>query len=225
MPLYKRRYNKRTKRYYYQKRRGNIYARRTTNKALRLARYAVKHLNVEYKIADRAGVGVTLGTPYINGLTNIAQGTSPSQREGRRVELKKMILKVYFELNDTTPTATMIRMLVVRKINNDAAANPPITDILNFASVNSLRNLDNTDNYKVLYDRVYSMDPNSQKFRHLVVPFSWAQYGIKQVYRLAATTGSTVDIERNSLFIIFISSETTNPPSVSWDTRIRFIDN
>lgn len=219
MPMYRRKYNKKTKKYYY-KRKRNIWYNRSANKALRLARYAVSNLNVEYKFYDTDD-SVSLGTSgTIYNLAPIPQGDGSSSRDGRSIKLKSLFIKGSLQLNPSA-TTSRVRIMVVMKINNGLSA-PVATDVLDTVLMNSLRNLDNTDNIKVLYDKRFIIDSNRQS--ELYWQF-YKKLNHRQQYQIGATAGVATVLERFGFYLIAFSDEATNTPTMLYTSRVRFIDN
>lgn len=219
--LYKKKYNRSTKKYYY-KRRRNVWYNRTANKALHLAKYAVRNLNVEYKICQQSATSSTLGTTgIVSNLASIALGDSASDREGRQIEIKSLTLRGVIQMN-TSATTTRIRVLIcITKNNNNGT--PAGTDVLNTTTVNSLRNLDNTKNIKVLYDKWFIVSQNTLEAKQFQINRKFR--GIKQRYTLGNTGGAFSDTEWNALYLIAFSDEATNQPTISFNSRLRYIDN
>lgn len=220
MPMYRKKYNKKTKKYYYKKKR-NIWYNRTSNKALRLARYAVRNLNVEYKFFDTGSTSALSSTAAtILNLAPIPRGDSSSDRDGRSIKLKSLFVKGSLQLN-ASATTSRVRILIVLKINNNLLA-PTALDVLDTLQMNSLRNLNNTDNIKVMYDKRFVIDVNRQS--EIFFQF-YKKLSHRQQYEINSTAGVATVLERMGFYIIAFSDEPTNTPNMLYTSRVRFIDN
>lgn len=223
MPLYKKKYS-RTGKPYYKKRRGNIYARRTVNKAdkaLKLASYAVRSLNVEVKSKLLSETGTAIGTGGTTfNLASIAQGDTFNNRDGRSVKLTQINIKGTIAL-DPAAQASRVRILIIHKIDNSLTA-PVGTDILDNTIFNSLRNLNNTDNIRVLSDKRYTLDQATNLNK------AWSfnrKLSMRQQYKIGVATGGATDLERSGLYLFAFSDQAVNFPTLTFQARTRFVDN
>lgn len=114
-----------------------------------------KFLDVTVSDAIVATGGLIIGTVNV-----IPQGTTESQRIGRKVVISKILFKYSFDLPSSatmTETSDIFRVILyVDKQCNGAA--PAITDILVTANVRSFRALDNSDRFQILMDRTEAIN-------------------------------------------------------------------
>lgn len=223
MPLYKKKYS-RSGKPYYKKRRGNIYYRRSVNKAdkaLSLAKYAVRSLNVEVKSVTKSVTAQSVGTTgVIFNLAEIPQGDGFNNRDGRSVKIQQLNMKGTMTI-DPTVQQTRMRILIVKKIDNNLTL-PTIGEVLDSSIINSLRNLNNTDNLKVLSDKRYAIDQSTNS------NILWSinkQMSMRQQYQIGATGGVGTNLERNGLYLIALSDQTITVPNLTFQSRVRFVDN
>lgn len=157
---------------------------------------------------------VITNTPTVTNISPIAVGTGESGRIGDKVTLRSWIFRIGVTPNSTAGV-NFLRVLLVRdKQGNNAA--PASTDILQSASnYNSPLNNDNGQRFKILFDRTYTVDTDA----------NGAQ--VDKMYRKFKTLaefGATTIATTNSLYLLQVSDQVTNGPSVEWYSRVRYTD-
>lgn len=120
------------------------------------------------------GFNAVIAGPAFVPLNGIAQGDGATNRDGRQVTLKSLQMRGHFIRHAAASTdeftafdaATIVRFVVVLDRQNNATATPPIWsqvfDTATVAAVNSqnwqtFRLLSNSKRYKVLVDKVYTL--------------------------------------------------------------------
>lgn len=159
-------------------------------------------------------------TPSTSGvvinMTDVAQGDDAAQRTGRSVLGKSLILNASITKH-ASATASIVRVLVVKDKENQGTI-PAITDLLTSASVNALRlTTSNAARWQMLLDRKYIVDSN-QPLRNL-------KFYIKINSHVLYSGTASTDEDRGQYFLMLISSEATNTPSVAGTRRFTFYDN
>lgn len=193
------------------------FAIRKANEALQVARATNKLLNVEYKNHD-----VNISTPpssggYVSSLCNVPQGDGGEARDGRSVKCTSIQLRAGYALNGAA-SATSVRTILVVDMQNQGT-DPNVTDILDTASTVSNLNIASfPGRFKVIYDRTSTISVTGAQrteFKH----YKKLNFHLK----FEGAAGSTVT--KNPLYLLLISNEATNTPSVNVHTRLRFLDN
>lgn len=222
MPLYKRKayMYKGQKHYKYKKRPRHMYARRSYNKAYKLARYAVSMLNTEMKKIDETA-SVTYNTAGTFRLLNGSiRGNSDDNRIGTQIRVKNCYLRLKFNKN-ASATATQIRYILFIDTQSNGAS-PTVANLLEVAAspMISPLNTDNGKRFNVILDRVVNLNTDRpEAFRkHFLKPDFKTEYN-------SGSVGNITDISTNALQLLIISDEATNTPTVGSYSRIRFVDN
>lgn len=202
--------------------RAGQYAR-TAFDAWKLAKYAVSMLNVEKKFFD---VTAFSGTAIDNAGAIVSLTSIPSQeaavdqgesRDGDQVRLKSLLLRMSALVN-ASATATNLRIMVL--CDKMSLATPPVmTDILESASVTSPMNLANRMRFRMLYDKVFNLVPTTDKASFFSKPF------FRLSSKLVWASDTTDEAQANNYYIVAISSEPTNTPTLTVESRVRFVDN
>lgn len=225
MPYYKRSYK--TKRGYYGRRgqrKKNIFYRRLSNKGYHMAKKALSLLNVEYKNLD-VSISETPASDNesVIHLTEVAQGDSNSTRDGKSLKVVKLAIRGSIRIA-TGSTATRVRIVVLRKIDNNLTA-PTWADYITSNVMTAPRNLNNTHNLKPLYDKVFTLDNNMWR-EHMF--YIYKKLNMRVLFEQGNAGGDETDLEKNGLYFMAISDEidaSGNEPTITAVSRIRFIDN
>lgn len=226
MPYTRRTFRRRTYR-----RRPTIRRRRPTRWATYSAagsqlwkdvKYLKGLINVEFKSKDIVGSSTpdnSAGSVVL--LNGLATGDDFNSRDGRQIRMKSIQLNMKFNLH-ASATATVVRVLLVLDTQPNAAVATlsGILDVGSAATVVAFRNLNNRKRFIILRDWVVKVNTNlpeiTREYYHTL--------DAKTVYN--ATNGGTIaDIETNSLSLWLASDEATNTPTVTYNSRVRFIDN
>jgi hypothetical protein len=181
-----------------------------------LAKYM---LNAEHKFKDTS----INQSPNNNGvqvlLNGMSQGDTASTRDGNSVKIDKIHL-LLDNIKNTSATTTVLRTIVyVAKAPNGSA--PAIADVLTPQNENGLYNPINMGNLiKILYDRVHTFE-NSGK------AISITRKNLNHiVHTRFGGTGATIsDIQQGAIYLLLISNESTNTPTVQGTTRVMYYDN
>jgi len=194
---------------------------RTAGRALSMFKGGVALLNAEVKHSDVALSGAVSSTGVVTLLSGIAQGDGTSSRDGNSVKLKGGDLRYYFTQNGSA-SRTAIRVLVVVDTRNQGA-NPSISDILTSATVVAPPNLTaEPGRYVILSDEVFWLfsGERTAASRHI------ALQALMDMHLLFSGTSADVSsVSGPSVFLVTLSSETTNTPSISGNSRLLYLDN
>lgn len=218
---YKRRYKRRTKRparAWYQRKYS---AMELAGKAYTAARYLKGMINTEKKHFD---TDINAQTPTSSGtllsICDIAQGDNIQERLGNSILCKSALVRLTTTIN-ATATATFVRVLVIRDKQQIADTDPALNKVLDGSHgtyITAPHNTDYVGRFETLYDRVHKVDDNSHiiKYTSIYCPIN------KHIrFNGAAST----DVQKNGLYLLLISSEATNAPTLDGFARISFYDN
>jgi len=171
---------------------------------------------LEWKSIDTTQVPTTITTTAaVTNVAAIAQGTGESQRVGDKVTLRSWVWRMAVTPNATAGT-NFLRMILIRDKQGNGSA-PAIADILQSATnFNSPLNNDSGQRLKVLFDRTYTVDTDATGAQ---TDKMYRKFKILAEYSAAGTIPIT-----NSLYLVQISDQAVNGPSVEWYSRVRFTD-
>ncbi len=194
------------------------------SRALAMARHLKSMLNVERKIiaTNITAVSIVDGNGLITQLTNIAQGDGVAARDGDQIKVVSLYLRYNVAIN-ANEASTQVRVLIVRDSQTNGAIYTT-AQLLETATVArgilSPLNLNNKMRFRVLYDKVHSLSTTGQQ-----INFGKVYLKLNDKLRYSLNAGDITDLRSASYSVVFIGSEVTNDPLVSFDCRIRFVDN
>lgn len=182
----------------------------------------VKQEKPELKYLDTVSTGIAVdssGTLIL--LNGCAQGDDINTREGREIRIKSLRIKWKPAIN-ASATGTIVRCILFIDKQVNASA-PSVTTILKNSGALNLAQMDLAyrKRFKILYDKYITMSNNSMEetvedyFRkmNLVVEYN------------SSSAGTVADIVTNALYMLLISDQATNTPTVVYWNRVRFYDN
>jgi len=192
-------------------------------KALAMAKYVKSIVNVEYKRLITQGTTQAIAnTPVITDLVNMVQGDTSETRDGSHVKFVS-IRWAYTLTSHASAASTQVRCMVVQdKQTNEAtfAAGDLLNDVTSSDAIVADRQQDHLKRFTVLYDKVHTLSPTSPSnlyrkfYKKLNLP---VQYD--------GNAGTVADLTQKSLWLLFVSNQSTNTPTITFDCTLRFIDN
>lgn len=188
-------------------------------RALRLAQVTAGKVEGELKHYDETNTVSpdNSGGNVSSVVRGIAQGTSDNQITGNSVMLKSIRLRGSCVI-DSLATATRIRLLFVLDKRPESSV-PAITDILASASIHAFMNIDNQrGRFQVLKDVNINLDQTQYDEVTREFYVSWPRGYMLQF------NDSQVPI-KGDILMVALSDEATNKPSVSYMSRIMYVDN
>lgn len=219
---YRRRYKRR-----YNRRRYNRRPRYTTmgaagflaKKAIRGVRYLKGLVNAEKYHLDTVVSGAISTTPSVTHLTAIATGDGDGARTGNSILMRGLSFSMTWNMN-ASATNTWIRMVLVQDTQQIGDTTPAFTDIFDSGSSNiiNLLNKNTLGRFKILRDKVISFSSNSKT--------DYSKKGFIRFYNHVRYNGTaSSDIQKMGLYLLFVSNEATNTPTVSSVWRVFYYDN
>ncbi len=177
-------------------------------------------INTEFKTVDNSSSTTVIDTGLVILLNATVVGDDFDNRDGRQIRFKSVQYAINV-IQHPTAVSTITRiMIVLDKQPNGVLM--VIADLLTSGG-NTLdfRNLNNRKRFVIVSDVIVTQSDtaNTTDYRSL-----YKQMDFKTVYD-DSNAGSIADIETNALFMILLSSEAANGPTVQVETRCRFIDN
>ncbi len=182
-----------------------------------------KLLNVEYKFHDKQITATAIpSAPSIIQMTNIAQGDTASTRDGASIKWTKLSVRATVKIHASAVSTQVRLILVLDRQTNGAiyAASDFLQDTTINDNIISMYNLDNKFRFRALKDVVIDLEDNGTQSRQInwTIPMSTK-------CRFSGTAGDITDLSSYSLSLINISSEATNTPTLTFVSRLRYIDN
>jgi len=176
-------------------------------------------INTEFKFRTLSFSTTMDTTGSVHHLNNISQGDGGSTRDGDQVRVKGVRVRGIYTIH-ASATTTVLRCIafVWKNVNNIA---PVKTDIVD-AGVNSMRELDERRNVRILWDKTFVLDSVQ---RPLLQFEKYFPLDIKTLFTRGETSGGSAQTEQNGVYMLVFSDQATNVPSENVDTRCTFVDN
>ena len=178
----------------------------------------------ETKYLETASTGLSIdynGT--VTDLSVIAQGTTDGQRIGDKVKLRGIRLQMILNIGDVTQH---IRIMIVQfRGNTQTAGAPTIGQVLVPTTLGTInapianRVWDLTQQFNVLYDKIYTLEGVSKPVVHIrrTISIKYAKRLIS--YYQALTTGA------NKIYLMMVSdSGAATHPTAQFQIRLMYDD-
>lgn len=176
------------------------------------------YLNPEYKHSDYAITqAVNNAGVVFSNINFIAQGDTDQTRDGNSIKVTSHFMRYTFTRN-TSSTATYVRFIVFTDVSSNAAV-PAVVDVLDNSSALSPLNTLNGSRFHILMDRTYTLSADK--------PIVAGEYYKKMQHHIKFLDGSATNtnLGQGPIYLLAISNEITNTPTLSLQSRIRFLDN
>lgn len=186
----------------------------------------------ELKVTDVATASANLtlnaGLVLLNG---VAQGSDYNTRIGRKTLMKSLFIRFTLVPNtaNSAPNGDFARIIVFYDCQTNAAA-PIASDVLTSGTdYLSPLNLNNRDRFKILHDKIIPMNANVYTAGALTagdpVNKSWKIFKKMNMEVIFGGTANTVgSIQTGSIYLMYLSAGATSYSTLSYNSRIRFID-
>lgn len=192
----------------------------TAGSALALAKSVKALLNVEYKIfhVELPDVEITSAGASIK-MTGVAEGDDDSDRNGRSLRAKKFNMSWRMVINSGGDDVQFCRIVVVQDMHQEGVL-PTWLDVFQSNDVNTFRNIDNTDRFKILMDKKVVMHENRPGL------FRKANIKLDTKVEYIGTDGGQASQGAGNIYFMHISEQIgANYPLIDLHTRFRYIDN
>jgi len=181
-------------------------------------------INIEEKYSD---VGLSLN-PDTSGVascvTQLAQGTTMNTRVGNSVKVQTLEMWGRVACNTSVTTYSLCRVVVIRDMEGQGTA-PTAADVFETVGGSSAprQAFDwlNRKRFAILYDELFALTPLAGG--QIVSTFHYRVPLEKHVFYRGTTAAAASDGE-GSIYIVAVSDEATNTPSVNVNTRITYTD-
>ncbi len=212
---YKKKYTK------YKKRKGQFTYGQVLDKVVGDVSRLKGLINTEFKTVDTSSATAVSASGTVQLLNATIAGDDFDNRDGRVIRCKSIQYAINIIMEPATAVNTTTRvMLVIDKQPNGVLMT--VGELLTSGASNlDFRNLDNRKRFIILSDKIVMQSNTANTLDRLEL---YKQIDMKTIYD-DSNAGTIADIESNALFLVMISSEATNTPTLQVETRMRFIDN
>lgn len=182
-------------------------------------RYIKGLINVERKFFDVTAVTSPDNSGTVINLSNIAEGTDYNNRDGNSILLQNLLFRVNTSGN-VAGNNIFVRAIIFAD-NYQTGTDPTVLNLLETASTNSPLNHVTSKRFTIYKDFKWTLDLyNPTKTMKKYIKFPQSTH-----IKYQNTTGADASNWEGSLYLLLISDQATNKPSVDWYARLRFTDN
>jgi hypothetical protein len=181
-----------------------------------------KLINVEEKIIQVSKGATACGTSgALESISTVAQGTNFTERIGNSIKLQHISVRGRIFLNNSA-TRTVVRILLIRDLDGYGTT-PNVGDIMESTGsapdVLSPYDFLNRKRFSYLYDELVTINNtgDSSTVFQIEIPHEG------HILYLGSTAAAASN-GKGSLYLLFISDESTHTPTYSFYSRVLFTD-
>lgn len=204
------------------------WGRKNPKQAAAMARAALKGVKMLRGIvnSERMYRDATLSLGSVSSIVHplcaIPQGDNSTQRTGNSILVRSFYMRGNMAINPSVTSNTRISLMLVQDKQQIADTTPTAADILtNGNDPDSLLATNTAGRFKVLWRKTYTLLPQTSGSRNAVDIHKY--FNLYSHVRFNGT--SSTDIQKGGYYLVFVSSEITNFPSITFNTRLGYHDN
>lgn len=157
-------------------------------------------------------------TGSVINLVATAQGDSDvGEREGNSIFLRNLLIRLAITQN-ATATSTFYRIMVVQDTQQIGDTAPTIGNVLNTASTLSSLNTGTAGRFKIIKNWFFSTDDFKSNTRNI-------EYYKDMRVHVRYNGSAASDIQKNGFYLMMLSDQATNTPSITYNCKIGYHDN
>jgi len=182
-----------------------------------------KLINVEEKVIEVDYASNTFDTSGdLVSISTVVQGLDYNQRVGNSIKLQEIEINARIFMN-TTSGNTVYRFLVVRDLDGYGTT-PAVSDILangvgSATAPLAIKDFLNRKRFSILFDEMGTLSPQGERGVYITVKMEHAGHIL-----YLGSTAAAASNGKGSLYILVLSDETVNMPSLAFQSRVTFTD-
>lgn len=187
--------------------------------ALALARRALSGRKPELKVIDVATSTTASSTGFTTELVPCTTGTEISDKLANQVTIRRLQMKMSLVKNASSQF-TRVRILIVRGKQENGTLKT-LADILQTVDTYSPKNFDDRFDSIILFDQVYHMSSNfsgGSVFGEPPIEIDMKLNFVKSF------VSNSADTDNGGLYLMAVSNEATNVPTVQYYSRVSYYD-
>jgi len=181
-----------------------------------------KFINIEEKFSDVNASQSPDQNGAVTCLSQLAQGTTMNTRVGNSVRVQRFSLRARVAVSSAVTTFSVVRVAIIRDMEGQGTA-PTCADIFETVGTSAAPRQPfdwlNRKRFAVLYDTFLVVSPDTGSAREVYYEIDLAKHVL---YR--GTTAAAVSDGEGSIYIVSLSDEATNTPTVSYSSRMTYTD-
>lgn len=191
-------------------------AKWAAQRALKGFNYLKSLINVEKKFLDVTNNNQAIGSsPVVYPLTQMATGDDYKTRDGNSIKASSILIRLSAVL-DTSAEQTFVRMLLVRDMEQNTST-PAGSDILESNDYLSPISHVNGKRFYVMCDKYLNLTKTGNS--KMIKCYK------KLYHHIRFSSSSSTDTREGNLYLLLISDQAVNTPTIDFTSRLRYIDN
>lgn len=195
----------------------------------------LKYFDLPLQTSAVNSTGVIAALNYPN------EGSGATQRIGRRIHMKNLLIRGDFEPLAVANTSLQLVKLALVYDRQYNGASPTLGDIFQYrygsagattaTDVYSPMNLDNRDRFVILKDKYMHLpattvaaQTNSPGMGYTRTQFKWYVNLKNYETHFKASTYANTDIATGALLFVIVAGDASNNYNLTWHSRLKFID-
>lgn len=164
-----------------------------------------------------------LGTnrSIVHTLNDIPIGDGNDQRTGNSILARSLYIRGHMEINGAVLENTRVALLIVQDTQQVSDTVPSVTDILSTDNPDSMLKLHNAGRFKIISRKNYTLLPRSAGSQNAI---SFHKF-FKLYHHIRWNGSAGTDIQKGGYYLVIVSSENSDFPDVTVNTRLGFYDN
>lgn len=155
-------------------------------------------------------------------ISPILQGDGPSNRTGNSILAKSFAMNGYMQVHPSVTSNTRVMLALVLDTQQISDSYPTVADIFaNPADPHTLLYTAVAGRYKILWRKQYTLGAQTAGGNDAIQLKKY--FKMHRHVRFNGTNYS--DIQKNGMYLVMITSENTNFPTISFNTRFSYHDN
>lgn len=174
----------------------------------------------ELKTFDNSATG-SIGTAgAITCISDMAQGDTSITREGLQIQPRHLQYRLVNTIDDASTTSVVSRIIIFMDTEQHGTI-PTVAQLLESDDVNSFIEHDSRPRFRVLRDITISLSRNGNNQRYIT---GIIKFGKNFRIDYQGTGTGDASMGKNNLYVYRVSSDNTNTPTLSFYSRMRFVD-
>lgn len=170
-----------------------------------------------HKLDNVASAVSVVNTGVVDCMNKVATGDSISTRTGNSIYVRSLNIKGSYAIG-TSETSNFIRLAVVLDTQQISDTSPSWTDIYETTSTLAHLNPATVGRFKVLKDMRIVMNSANK-------PNGQFELNIPMRHHVRFNGTADTDIQKGSIYVVYLGSYTTNAPLLNYRARLSFHDN
>lgn len=183
--------------------------------------YLRRFINTELHYVDVNATNTATTTPSLPILNALSLGDTATTRTGQSIKMDRCDLRFHIEANATS-ILNYVRVMVIVDKQANGASITAAQFLVSTSNVNTPLTFASQNRIIVLYDETIPLNynGNSGSVTRLITPNT-----TQHVTYYDTNVGTVADISSNSLFLVYFSDQLANPPTMTYWSRLWFVDN